>query len=93
MNPTKHLPNTLISSCIAATMAFSSLSFAQPDDSKLKTYTDPISGELKVAPKLLSQMSEAEKAILTTEEKQILKKIEAQIMKEEQQRKKHLSDK
>ena len=83
MNPTKHLSKTLLVSSIAITIALSSaVALAQSDDSKLKTYTDPISGELKVAPRLLSEMSEAEKAVLTIREKQFLKDIEAQIEKE-----------
>lgn len=85
MNPTKHLSKTLLITSIAAVMALSSaVAFAQAgDDSKLKTYTDPVSGELKVAPRLLSEMSDAEKASLTNEEKQFLEEIEAQI-KEQQ---------
>ena len=63
MNPTKHLAKTLLSTSIAAVMVLSSaVAFAQDsDDSKLKTYTDPVSDELKVVPRLLSEMSEAEK--------------------------------
>jgi len=87
MNPTKHLAKTLLSTSIAAAVALSStVVLAQGgDDSKLKTYTDPVSGELKVAPRLLSEMSEAEKATLSKEEKQFLEDIEAQILKEEQE--------
>ena len=66
MNPTKHLSKTLLSTSIAAVLALTaSVAIAQiEDDTALKTYTDPVTGELKVAPKLLSQMSEAEKAQL-----------------------------
>ncbi len=85
MNPTKHLSKTLLTTSIAAVMALSStISLAQSeDDSKLKTYTDPVSGELKVAPRLLSEMSEAEKAALSKEEVKFLEEIEAQIKKEQ----------
>jgi len=85
MNPTKHLSKTLLTTSIAAAMALSStISLAQSeDDSKLKTYTDPVSGELKVAPRLLSEMSEAEKAALSKEEVKFLEEIEAQIKKEQ----------
>ena len=84
MNPIKHLSKTLLTTSIAAAMALSSaVTFAQVDaDSEVKTYTDPMTGELKVAPRLLSEMSEAEKAILSEEEKQFLEDLEAQIKKE-----------
>jgi len=78
MNPTKYLSKTLLTTSVAATMALSSaIALAQAeDDSKLKTYTDPVTGELKVAPRLLSEMSEAEKAAL---------RKEAQIKKEQKE--------
>ncbi len=81
MNPTKHLSKTLLATGIAAVMALSStVALAQSeDDSKLKTYTDPISGELKVAPRLLSEMTPDEQAALSDEERKFLEDIEAQI--------------
>lgn len=84
MNPTKHLSKTLLATSVAAVMALSAaVALAQPaDDSRMNTYTDPVTGELKIAPKLLSQMSEAEKAALSAEEVRFLKEIEAQIEKE-----------
>ncbi len=87
MNPTKHLSKILLTTGLAATMALSSaVALAQAkDDSKLKTYTDPVTGELKVAPRLLSEMSEAEKAALSKEEVKFLKEIEAQIEKEQKE--------
>jgi len=87
MNPTKYLSKTLLTTSVAATMALSSaIALAQAeDDSKLKTYTDPVTGELKVAPRLLSEMSEAEKAALSKEEVKFLKEIEAQIKKEQKE--------
>jgi len=87
MNPTKHLSKTLLTTSIAAVMALSSAAaLAQNEgDSKLKTYTDPVSGELKVAPRLLSEMSETEKAALSKEEVEFLKEIEAQIKKEQKE--------
>jgi hypothetical protein len=51
----------------------------------LKTYTDPITGELKIAPRLLSEMSEAEKAALSAEETKFLEDIEAQVNKREKE--------
>jgi len=88
MNPTKHLSKTLLSTSIAAVLALTaSVAVAQlEDDSALKTYTDPVTGELKVAPKLLSQMSETEKAQLSAEERKLLEDIEKQIKSEEKER-------
>ncbi|MBL4671479.1 MAG: hypothetical protein JKX81_04395 [Arenicella sp.] len=87
MNPTKHLSKILLTTSVAAVMALSSaVALAQPaDDSRLNTYTDPVTGELKIAPKLLSQMTEAEKAALSAEEVKFLKDIEAQIEKEKKE--------
>jgi len=88
MNPTKHLSKTLLSTSIAAVLALTaSVAIAQiEDDTALKTYTDPVTGELKVAPKLLSQMSEAEKAQLSAEERKMLEDIQKQIEAEEKER-------
>lgn len=87
MNPTKHLNKILLTTSVAAVMALSSaVALAQPaDDSRMNTYTDPVTGELKIAPKLLSQMSEAEKASLSADEVKFLKEIEAQIEKEKKE--------
>jgi hypothetical protein len=87
MNPTKQIAKTLLTTSIAAVMAVSSaVALAQAsDDSKLKTYTDPITGELKIAPRLLSEMSEAEKAALSAEETKFLEDIEAQVNKREKE--------
>lgn len=80
----KYINKTLIASSIATVMTLSSaLAIAQLEQStKVRTYTDPVSGELRVAPKLLSQMTEQEKAALTKEEQKTLKQIEAQLKKE-----------
>ncbi len=88
MNPTKHLSKTLLSTSIAAVLALTaSVAIAQmEDDSTLKTYTDPVTGELKVAPKLISQMTEAEKAQLSDEERKLLEEIQKQIDAEEKER-------
>lgn len=88
MNPTKHLSKTLLSTSVAAVLALTaSVAIAQiEDDSALKTYTDPVTGELKVAPKLISQMSEAEKAQLSAEERKLLEDIQKQLDAEEKER-------
>ena len=87
MNPTHKLAKTILSTSIAAVLTLTSaMALAETNnDSKLRTYTDPVTGELRVAPKLLSQMTEAEKAALTQEEINNLEEIEAQINKEKPQ--------
>jgi hypothetical protein len=84
MNPTKISSKIFLTTSIAGIMALSSATtFAEVEDNtKLKTYTDPTTGELKVAPRLLSEMNEAEKSMLSKQEKQFLEDIEAQINKE-----------
>jgi hypothetical protein len=84
MNPTKHLRKILLTTSVATVIALSgAVALAQPaDDSRMSTYTDPVTGELKIAPELLSQMNEAEKAALSADEVKFLKEIEAQIEKE-----------
>jgi len=85
MNTNKRLPKTLLSTSIAAALALlSSSAIAQEDATAIKTYTDPISGELKVAPQLLSEMTDEEKAELTDEERRDLEVIEATIAKEKE---------
>lgn len=83
MSPTNRIYTTLLSASLAAVLAFTSAaSFALEDDSKLKTYTDPVTGELRVAPKLLSEMTEQEIAMLSKEEHAQLKEIEEQVKME-----------
>ena len=84
MNITTRLTKTLLSTSIAAALALASASaIAQEDSTAMKTYTDPVSGELKVAPKLLSEMTEEEKAALSNEEVKYLQEIEGLVMKEQ----------
>jgi len=47
-----------------------------------RSYVDPITGETKQAEKLLSEMSDTEKALLSNEEYQALKDLEARIKAE-----------
>ncbi len=44
-----------------------------------RMYVDPITGEQKYAKKLLSEMSDTEKALLSNEEYQALKDLEAKL--------------
>lgn len=88
MNPTKQIYKTLLATSIASALAFgASVAHAQTDDSQLKTYTDPVSGELKVAPKLLSEMTEEEKALLSNDERAYLEEVEAQVKKDAEKNK------
>jgi len=83
MNTTNQIVKTLLAASLAAALTIAAGSaFAQADDSKLKTYTDPVTGELKVAPKLLSEMTEEEKALLTADERAFLKEVEQEVEKE-----------
>lgn len=84
MNTTTRLTKTLLSASIAAALALASATAtAQEDSTAMKTYTDPVSGELKVAPKLLSEMTEEEKAALSEEEVKYLQEIEGLVQKEQ----------
>ena len=83
MNITTRLAKPLLSTSIAIAIALASATVIAQDDSAMKTYTDPVSGELKVAPKLLSEMTEQEKAALSQEEVKYLQEIEGLVMKEQ----------
>ena len=83
MNITTRLTKPLLSTSIAIALALASATVIAQDDSAMKTYTDPVSGELKVAPKLLSEMTEQEKAALSQEEVKYLQEIEGLVMKEQ----------
>ena len=87
MKPNKQLSRTILASSVATVMAFSStLALAEAEQkSKIRTYTDATTGEFRVAPKLLSEMTEQEKAALTKEEKKTLEQIEAQLNKEKKE--------
>lgn len=83
MNPIKIFNKTFFTTSIATAMAISGVSaFAKMSDDKVITYTDPVSGELRVAPKLLSEMSENEKARLSDQQREELEQIEKMLKKE-----------
>lgn len=88
MNPTKQMYKNLLTTTLALALTVgSTVAYAQADDSQLKTYTDPVSGELKVAPKLLSEMTEEEKALLSNDERAYLEEVEAQVKKDAEMKK------
>lgn len=82
-NPTD-LNKKLLSAAIAGVLALSATSaLALEGESEIKTYIDPATGQIQVAPKLLSQMTEQEKAALNAEEVRYLEKIEMLVEEKE----------
>ena len=81
-----YLTKFLLSTCLAAALALATTNaIAEDDATKVKTYNDPVSGQLKVAPKLLSEMSAEERAALSAEEVKYLEKIESLVEERESQ--------
>ena len=86
MNIPTQLNKTLLSAGIASMLAVSaSNALAQEGATEIKTYVDPATGQLQVAPKLLSQMTNEEKATLNEEEVRYLEKIEKLVQEKEKQ--------
>ena len=86
MNIHTQLNKTLLSAGIASMLAVSaSNALAQEGATEIKTYVDPATGQLQVAPKLLSQMTNEEKATLNEEEVRYLEKIEKLVQEKEKQ--------
>ena len=86
MNIPTQLNKTLLSAGIASMLAVSaSNALAREGATEIKTYVDPATGQLQVAPKLLSQMTDEEKATLNEEEVRYLEKIEKLVQEKEKQ--------
>ena len=86
MNIPTQLNKTLLSAGIASMLALNaSNALAQEGATEIKTYVDPATGQLQVAPKLLSQMTDEEKATLNEEEVRYLEKIEKLVQEKEKQ--------
>ena len=86
-NP-KPLTKTLLAATFVALFSMgATTSFAEKNDQQRKVYTDPVTGEVKQAPKLLSQMTNEEKAQLSDQEYKALKDLEAEINKQEKLKK------
>ena len=86
MNIPTQLNKTLLSAGIASMLALNaSNALAQEGAREIKTYVDPATGQLQVAPKLLSQMTNEEKATLNEEEVRYLEKIEKLVQEKEKQ--------
>lgn len=77
---TNRINKTLLATSIAALLSLASGSaLAEDAEGANKIYVDPVTGEVKEAPKLLSEMTAEEKAKLSDEEYKSLKGIEAQL--------------
>lgn len=79
MNTKNSFTKTLLATSIATIFSLGAVSaYAQQNQTPETLYTDPQTGEVKVAAKFLSEMTEEEKAALSIEEIKILAEIEAQ---------------
>jgi len=73
---TKQLKKTLLATSLVALFSIGATSsFAEQTEAD-RSYVDPVTGEVKQAEKLLSEMSDEEKAILSNEEYKALKELE-----------------
>jgi len=69
MQITKRFTKTLLTTSLAAIFSVGAINgFAEQTDVQPKVYVDPVTGEVKEAPKLLSEMTDEEKATLSNEE-------------------------
>jgi len=72
----KQLKKTLLATSLVALFSIGSTSsFAEQTEAE-RSYTDPLTGEVKHAVKLLSEMTDEEKAVLSNEEYKSLKDLE-----------------
>ncbi len=84
---TQPLRKILLSSSLIMMMAVSSAYALEATSDKAKrTYVDPVTGETKQAVKLLSEMTDTEKALLSNEEYRALKELEAKLKTAEEQK-------
>ena len=79
----QQLRKTLLAATLVAAMAMASQAYAGDEKQKAKRmYVDPVTGETKQATKLLSEMTDTEKALLSNEEYRALKELEAKLEEE-----------
>ncbi|RBP51310.1 hypothetical protein [Arenicella xantha] len=84
MNTTSKIIKPLLATCLATLLAVGSGSvYAEQSDKMQRTYVDPLTGEVKQADKLLSEMTEAERSALSNEEYKALKDLEEKLKKHE----------
>lgn len=79
LNTTQIKKTLLATSIITLFSIGATSSFAEQVDAEKRTYLDPVTGEVKQATKLLSEMTDEEKAVLSNEEYKALKELEDKI--------------
>lgn len=79
---TKQFKKTLLATSLIALFSIGATSsFAEQTGADARSYVDPVTGEVKQATKLLSEMTDEEKAVLSNEEYKALKELEDKINK------------
>jgi len=77
---TQLIKKTLLTNSLIALFALTSANAIEANAEKVdRSYVDPITGETKQATKLLSEMTDTEKALLSNEEYRALKELEAKL--------------
>ncbi len=77
---TQPLKKTLLTTSLIALFAVAGANAIEDAAEKVdRSYIDPITGETKQAVKLLSEMTDTEKALLSNEEYRALKDLEAKL--------------
>jgi hypothetical protein len=86
MNTTPRIRRTFSSLLIAAmTLAGSQVAFAgSTPTGEDRQYVDPLTGEVKQATKLLSEMTDAERSALSNEEYKALKDLEDKLKRRDE---------
>jgi len=79
MLTTKRLNKTLLTTSLAAILSVGALNACAEQAAEPKVYVDPVTGEVKEAPKMLSEMTDEEKALLSNEEYIALKELEDKV--------------
>ena len=80
------LKTALLTTSIVALFTAGSAAYAGNEEDKAKRmYVDPVTGETKEATKLLSEMTDTEKALLSNEEYRVLKELEMKLQEGQQQ--------
>ena len=72
----KQLKKTLLATSLVALFSIGSMSSFAEEIEADRSYIDPVTGEDKQAMKLLSEMTDEEKAVLSNEEYKSLKDLE-----------------
>jgi len=76
MSNIKQLKKTLLATSLIALFSVGATSSFAQDAGADRSYVDPVTGEVRTAEKLLSEMSDEEKAVLSNEEYKALKELE-----------------